>query len=41
MFTGGAFGGGNGGPTRTQPGRDALATVTIDLKTAVLATPQC
>lgn len=36
MFTGGAFGGGNGGPTpRTQPGRDALATVTIDLKTAV------
>ena len=36
MFTGGAFGGGNGGPTpRTQPGRDSLATVTIDLKTAV------
>lgn len=36
MFTGGAFGGGNGGPTpRTQPGHDALATVTIDLKTAV------
>ncbi len=36
MFTGGAFGGGNGGPTpRTQPGRDALATATIDLKSAV------
>lgn len=36
MFTGGTFGGGNGGPTpRTQPGRDALATATIDLKSAV------
>ena len=37
MFTGGAFGSGTGGgPTpRTQPGRDALATATIDLKTAV------
>lgn len=37
MFTGGAFGGATGGgPTpRTQPGRDALATATIDLKTAV------
>ncbi len=36
MFTGGAFGGGTGGPTpRTQPGRDALATATIDLKSAV------
>lgn len=37
IFTGGAFGGGAGaGPRpRTQPGRDALASVTIDLKTAV------
>ena len=36
MFTSGTFGGGNGGPTpRTQPGRDALATATIDLKSAV------
>ena len=35
-FFGGAFGGGSQGPTpRTQPGRDALASMTIDLKTAV------
>ena len=36
MFTGGAFSGGGQGPApRTQPGRDALASVSIDLKTAV------
>ena len=36
MFTGGGFGGTGGGPTpRTQPGRDALVSATIDLKTAV------
>ncbi len=36
MFIGGAFGGTGGGPTpRTQPGRDALVSATIDLKTAV------
>ena len=33
---GGGFGGTGGGPTpRTQPGRDALVSATIDLKTAV------
>ncbi|KAB7790789.1 molecular chaperone DnaJ [Bifidobacterium leontopitheci] len=36
QFFGGSFGGGSQGPVpRTQPGRDALANVTIDLKTAV------
>lgn len=36
MFTGGAFSGGGQGPVpRTQPGRDSLASATIDLKTAV------
>lgn len=36
QFFGGAFGGGSQGPVpRTQPGRDALASTTIDLKTAV------
>lgn len=36
MFTGGAFSGGSQGPVpRTQPGRDSLASATIDLKTAV------
>ena len=36
MFTGSGFGGTGGGPTpRTQPGRDALVSATIDLKTAV------
>ena len=35
MFTGGGFGGTGGVPTpRTQPGRDALVSATIDLKTA-------
>ena len=35
-FFGSAFGGGSQGPVpRTQPGRDALASVSIDLKTAV------
>ena len=36
QFFGGAFSGGSQGPVpRTQPGRDALASATIDLKTAV------
>lgn len=36
QFFGGAFGGGSQGPVpRTQPGRDALASTTIDLETAV------
>ena len=36
QFFGGGFGGSSQGPIpRTQPGRDALASVTIDLKTAV------
>lgn len=36
MFTGGAFSGGGQGPVpRTQPGRDSLASASIDLKTAV------
>lgn len=36
QFFGGAFGGGSQGPVpRTQPGRDSLASATIDLKTAV------
>ncbi|RSX53760.1 molecular chaperone DnaJ [Bifidobacterium goeldii] len=36
QFFGGAFSGGAQGPVpRTQPGRDALASTTIDLKTAV------
>ena len=35
QFFGGAFGGGQGPTPRTQPGRDALASTTIDLKTAV------
>lgn len=36
QFFGGAFGGGSQGPVpRTQPGRDALAGMSIDLKTAV------
>ncbi|OZG60000.1 molecular chaperone DnaJ [Bifidobacterium lemurum] len=36
QFFGGAFGGGASGPVpRTQPGRDALASASIDLKTAV------
>ncbi|NEG89640.1 molecular chaperone DnaJ [Bifidobacterium aerophilum] len=35
QFFGGAFGGAQGPTPRTQPGRDALASVTIDLKTAV------
>ncbi|MSS11980.1 molecular chaperone DnaJ [Bifidobacterium tsurumiense] len=36
QFFGGAFGGGGQGPTpRTQPGRDSLASASIDLKTAV------
>ena len=35
-FFGGAFGGGSQGPTpRMQPGRDALASMTVDLRTAV------
>ena len=35
-FFGSAFGGGSQGPVpRTQPGRDALASASIDLKTAV------
>lgn len=35
-FFGSAFGGGTNGPiSRTQPGRDSLATLQIDLKTAV------
>ncbi|MBM6699320.1 molecular chaperone DnaJ [Bifidobacterium pullorum subsp. saeculare] len=37
MFTGGAFSGGSGrGPVpRTQPGRDSLASATVDLRTVV------
>ncbi|KAB8289289.1 molecular chaperone DnaJ [Bifidobacterium ramosum] len=35
QFFGGAFGGGQGPTPRTQPGRDALASTSIDLKTAV------
>ncbi|WEV71697.1 molecular chaperone DnaJ [Bifidobacterium sp. ESL0790] len=36
QFFGNAFGGGNQGPIpRTQPGRDSLATASIDLKTTV------
>ncbi len=34
-FFGGAFGGSQGPIPRTQPGRDALASMSIDLKTAV------
>ncbi|KAB5606688.1 molecular chaperone DnaJ [Bifidobacterium jacchi] len=35
QFFGGAFGGAQGPTPRSQPGRDALASLTIDLKTAV------
>lgn len=35
MFTGGSFSGSQGPVPRTQPGRDALASTSIDLKTAV------
>ena len=35
QFFGGAFGGAQGPTPRTQPGRDALASASIDLKTAV------
>ena len=34
-FFGGAFGGSQGPVPRTQPGRDALASMSVDLKTAV------